>query len=465
MLELEYQVQQGMREVGKFTISSVQLDDQRRNCVEPVVLALTKRSSQPWLKFKYHRGLDMSTPVFVIRALILSIAPVDVIIEDSFIHAMLNFSTEIKSLIGESGSQADRRQCLVDEITMMELRNGQAQDTQSLVDRIVVVERSAFVKLHVYLTLLRFTTTNNPRKDPFKHLLGALSVFVRGLNRTPLKWTISMPQEHMRLWLYGKHLRTKFINQTLGQFYKFLQVAPSLQSVHRIGSASASAQNDPVPTSASLEAFSTEDLFANVDTATSTVAGRESFRRARPPRAHVVGAPLQPYSATSSHVEANPVFDRSMLRDPSGCGRCEEVVAMRRRHGVQRLVQLASQSQLPWASVAHHTNWDEFREATTRMQFYLHADLARDQYMKDTLREDVRSPAMQCASCERVEQLKKEVTSLAEFKQKVTWFEFAHHTSWDEFKDHTDEHSFYFYGHLARDQYFISTSGFERIRL
>ena len=42
--------------------------------------------------------------------------------------------------------------------------------------------------------------------------------------RTPLKWTVPVPQDSTTLWLYWHQLKTHFYHQTLAQFYKFLQV-------------------------------------------------------------------------------------------------------------------------------------------------------------------------------------------------------------------------------------------------
>ena len=70
--------------------------------------------------------------------------------------------------------------------------------------------------------------------------------------------------------------------------------------------------------------------------------------------------------------------------------------------GVSHLMSMVNAGKISWVEFAHHTTWDEFKESTTRTQFFTHAHLARDQYVIDTLFNQGPRPLTSHCHCEKV---------------------------------------------------------------
>ena len=210
-------------------IQQLQLDDQRIKSEFPVVLCnKIPRNFDPFISLTIERVIERSSAAMHVQNGRVTLQPLDCRLHDSFLYQLLNFYRTSQEKIQDSDRQVAKTYYTSATVDMESGGSAGAQDGVST--RPLYLEKFIIDTIKLNATLVR--SSQDREKDFFRHMLGYLSVFVRGFDDNILIWQkIEIDKHCDRAWLVASMLKDKYYSETTGQL---LRVAPGVATVRNV---------------------------------------------------------------------------------------------------------------------------------------------------------------------------------------------------------------------------------------
>lgn len=398
-------------------VGTIQLDDERKEAKRGVVL---KTGGDQAICLSIARLMDRRTPMLQTRRFHLTVRPITIHLEDTFLFEVFKLQDKITQIVfGESqNAKVSKYESLP---WSKELERGQL-DEQSVLWRDAFIEDLMIDQMLVSISLYRGEDSS---RDPIRDKLGIVSMFVRSVEDARFDWRpLAKTDVSQKLWLIGTTIRDLYLSRLTEQV---------LNIVHVTGLDA-------------MRGLINDLLIGYMDQTSSSMTFEQNAPMVRK-RQETNFAQMKTIEDDKALGDWDESKDTDLSQDAT---RAEKIARLRRKGRLTRALVTMEE----WAA---NTGWKEFVESVSHSELREHGHLAISQVLRE--RSMTEGPKLVlCKRCEVIEAIRArrmESDSMSVLPHptagQIDWCELAHHVTWDEFAAMCTPDEVHRYANLVKD--------------
>jgi hypothetical protein len=483
-------------QLADIRIGQIQIDDERKNAQQKYVFYSVPREIHSFVML---RQMDRTNPILNLRRFEMTLRPLWVHLEDTFLYDILRFVDRVAVMSAKNVKEGQPQQ----QQQQQQQSNGgtlnspnaspiakftrdhwsdevnRTTDESSMLWRLTMVD--TLLIEHVILSVSLYRGQDS-RRDPLRDRIGFLSSFIGSVHDARFDWRrVAEKNLCNKLWILVEYLRQDYQNQLQKQVLNLVHVA-GLDTMRTIvndlldgymGPRSVQADKvqsrlEPMRKNANFTADpkngGRDNDFADFDQGDMDEGGTRTFLtmangiviariRENEDLTHV-----RPFSGNFGAIAVGG----ATLFSAEEC-RCREIDREKRRGKLSTL-------QLRVEELAHHTTWNEFTALLPPIELRRFAPLALQQYIRSQAFGTTPAVPTLCNRCAEIEAMRRDRVANRSTcplpppdSGLITWNEYCHHASWQDFAYLATDEELVRYCNLLKDGIVGVPSGVRRI--